>query len=139
MLSLRPRIFHTIYQTIVKSWIPVWPVHDFPSAHRKIIRGGECCFCVPKDLLTCVTEGDRVVLRHKGQTIKLTSPLHVKGKAVTRVGEITHDAIIGKEPRDIVVSNKGNQLRVVSSLPSHSPEISLLSEALKTARTLFFE
>ncbi|KAL8737865.1 MAG: hypothetical protein Q9181_001268 [Wetmoreana brouardii] len=55
---------------------------------------------------------DCVVLRHKGQPIALTSPLHARGRTKTRVGDIADEAIIGRRPRDVVVSSKDKELRV---------------------------
>ncbi|KAL8842420.1 MAG: hypothetical protein Q9170_000548 [Blastenia crenularia] len=57
-------------------------------------------------------EGDRAIVRLKGQTIALTAPLHLDGRTSTRAGEVGHDAIIGKQPRDVVMSSKDKELRV---------------------------
>ncbi|KAL8975484.1 MAG: hypothetical protein Q9197_000274 [Variospora fuerteventurae] len=57
----------------------------------------------------------------------LTPPLRTEGKTCTRLGDIAHDAIIGKQPRDVVISSKDNHLRV------HRP--SLEEHVLMTPRS----
>ena len=63
-------------------------------------------------LLTVRTEGDCALVRHKGQTIALTPPLRNKCQISTRLGKVDHDTIIGKQPRDVVVSSENYELRV---------------------------
>jgi tRNA A58 N-methylase Trm61 len=41
-----------------------------------------------------------------------TKPLHRGGTTVTRWGNISHEDLIGKRPRDIIPSKKGIELRV---------------------------
>lgn len=57
-------------------------------------------------------EGDCAIIRQKGQTLALTAPLHVKGQTSTRAGQVDHDTIIGKQPRDVIISSKNRELRV---------------------------
>ncbi|KAL8722908.1 MAG: hypothetical protein Q9225_000678 [Loekoesia sp. 1 TL-2023] len=71
-------------------------------------------------LFTSRIEGDCAIVRYKGQTIGLTAPLRAKGRTSTRAGEVDHDTIIGKQPRDVVVSSKDRELRVqVPTLEEH--------------------
>lgn len=53
-----------------------------------------------------------MVLRHKGQAIALTNPLHQKGKTRTKFGSIEHKDVLGKQPRDIVISSRNIELRL---------------------------
>lgn len=59
-----------------------------------------------------IQEHDCAVIRHKGQTIALTAPLRVGGRTSTRLGDIDHDTIIGKQPRDVIISSNNRELRV---------------------------
>lgn len=42
----------------------------------------------------------------------MTVPLCAEGRTITRLGNIEHSSIIGKQPRDVVISSKGKPLRV---------------------------
>ncbi|KAL8944197.1 MAG: hypothetical protein Q9216_000621 [Gyalolechia sp. 2 TL-2023] len=65
-------------------------------------------------------EGDCAIIRQKGQAIALTAPLHVKGYTNTRAGQVEHDNIIGKQPRDVITSSEKKDLRVnISSLEEY--------------------
>ena len=60
-----------------------------------------------------LTEGDRAILCYKGQRVALTAPLRPGSKAVTRTGfTIDHEAVIGKQAREIVLSREGHEFRV---------------------------
>lgn len=70
---------------------------------------------IGEDIMTFIdriADGDYVILRHKGETIGLTSPLDIQTRTTTRLGSIDHKHIIGKTIRDVVVSSKGKELRV---------------------------
>ena len=53
-----------------------------------------------------------MVLRHKGEAIGMTTPLNVQTRTSTRLGNIDHKNVIGKQSRDVVLSSKGKELRV---------------------------
>ncbi|KAL8724173.1 MAG: hypothetical protein Q9166_008099 [cf. Caloplaca sp. 2 TL-2023] len=52
------------------------------------------------------------MIASKGQTVGLIAPLRINGKTGTRYGEVEHGNIIGKHHRSVVVTSKGNNLRV---------------------------
>ena len=82
----------------------------YSNEHR--IQGGNSS--AVRSLQHCLffADAETVVLRHKGDLIALTSPLHVKKKTRTRLGDIDHARIIGRRSRDVVVSSKGKELRM---------------------------
>ncbi|KAL9587110.1 MAG: hypothetical protein Q9212_000477 [Teloschistes hypoglaucus] len=47
-----------------------------------------------------------------GRAIALTTPLHQKGKTRTKFGSIEHKDVLGKQPRDVVISSKNIKLRL---------------------------